>query len=48
MVEKAMPMASTGTMVPRRNLQSRGVMKMAPRVVAVVIMTERATSPLAM
>lgn len=48
MVERAIPAASTGTMVPRRNLHSSGVMKMAPSVVAVVIITDSATSPLAM
>ena len=44
----AIPTASTGTTVPRTALQSRGVMKMAPIVVAVVMRTERATLPLAM
>ena len=47
-VEMATPTASTGTMAPRMSLQRRGVMKMAPTVVTVVISTDRATSPLAM
>lgn len=48
MVETAIPAASTGTTAPRRALQIRGVMKMAPMVVAVVMRTDRATFPLAM
>ena len=40
--------ASTGTRVPARTLVSSGVMKIAPRVEAVVISTESATSPCAM
>ena len=41
-------LASTGTRVPARVLVRRGVMMMAPSVDAVVIRTERATSPCAM
>ena len=48
MVETAIPIAFTGTMAPRSHLQRRGVMKMALMVVAVVMMTERATLPFAM
>ena len=47
-VEKAIPTASTGTTAPKRVLHRKGVMKMAPKVVAVVMRTERATFPLAM
>lgn len=43
MVEKAMPTASTGTTVPSSSLHRRGVMTIAPRVVMVVIITDRAT-----
>ena len=42
-VEKAMPTASTGTTVPNITLQRRGVITIAPRVVMVVIITDRAT-----
>lgn len=38
-----MPTASTGTTVPRSSLQSSGVMKIAPSVVMVVIITDNAT-----
>ena len=48
MVDTAMPYASTGTTAPNRILQSNGVMKMAPMVVAVVMSTDSATLPLAM
>jgi hypothetical protein len=48
MVEMAMPRASTGTVVPRRVLHSRGVKRMAPRVVAVVMITDIATLPCVM
>jgi len=48
MVEKAIPAASTGTTAPKSVLQIRGVMKIAPIVVAVVMMTDNATLPLAM
>ena len=44
----AIPAASTGTTVPSMDLHRTGVMKMAPRVVAVVMRTERATLPFAM
>jgi hypothetical protein len=44
-VEIAMPRASTGTVVPSKVLQRRGVNKMAPNVVAVVIITDIATLP---
>ena len=44
----AMPMASTSTTAPSANLQIKGVMKMHPTVVAVVMSTDNATSPLAM
>lgn len=47
-VDLAIPMASTGTTAPKMDLQSKGVMKIAPSVVAVVMRTERATLPLAM
>ncbi len=43
-----MPTASTGTTVPSIALHSKGVQKMAPIVVAVVIITLRATLPFAM
>ena len=48
MVEMATPSASTGTIAPRRSCESSGVMKIAPSVVTVVIITESATSPRAM
>ena len=38
--------ALTGTTVPMRNLEMSGVMKIAPIVVAVVIITERVTFPM--
>mmetsp|Transcript_66946 Transcript_66946/g.81999 ORF Transcript_66946/g.81999 Transcript_66946/m.81999 type:complete len:218 (+) Transcript_66946:150-803(+) len=44
-VETTMPPASTGTTAPKTNLQIKGVMKMQPRVVLVVIRTLKATSP---
>ena len=47
-VEMATPTASTGTSAPSRSFAMRGVMKMAPTVVTVVMSTESATSPLAM
>ena len=40
--------ASTGTRVPAKSLVSNGVMRMGPKVDAVVIRTDSATSPLAM
>lgn len=43
-----MPVASTGTMVPSTKDASSGVMNVTPTVVAVVMMTDNATSPLAM
>ena len=48
MVDLAIPTASTGTTAPNKALQIKGVMKMAPTVVAVVINTLKATLPLAM
>lgn len=47
-VDFTMPIASTDTTVPSTILAIKGVMKIVPTVVAVVIITERATSPLAM
>ena len=47
-VDTTIPAASTGTTVPRKVLHNKGVMKMAPIVVAVVMSTERATLPFAM
>ena len=47
-VDTTIPAASTGTTVPERCLHNKGVMKMAPMVVAVVMSTERATFPFAM
>ncbi len=46
--QNALTTASTGTSVPARVLVSSGVMMIAPRVDAVVIRTDRATSPCAM
>ena len=46
-VETTMPAASTGTTVPKKVLHRKGVMKMAPTVVAVVMSTLKATLPLA-
>ena len=46
--EKYRTWASTGTNVPAKNFVSIGVMKIAPSVEAVVISTDRATSPWAM
>mmetsp|Transcript_48969 Transcript_48969/g.122724 ORF Transcript_48969/g.122724 Transcript_48969/m.122724 type:complete len:275 (-) Transcript_48969:570-1394(-) len=48
MVLLTMPTASSATLVPSRALHRRGVAKMAPMVVAVVISTDSATSPRAM
>lgn len=48
MVEYAIPAASTGTTAPSNPLQRSGVITIAPRVVAVVIKTDKATLPLAM
>merc|ERR1711968_414753 len=47
-VDIATPSASTGTMAPNRSLHKKGVMKIAPMVVMVVINTDNATSPFAM
>jgi len=44
-VEITIPTASMGTTVPRTSLQRRGVTKMLPIVVLVVINTLNATSP---
>lgn len=48
MQQEALTLASTGTRVPARVLVSSGVIMMAPSVEAVVIRTDRATSPCAM
>ena len=48
MVDIAIPAASTGTTAPKSPLHKSGVMKIAPRVVAVVMRTDSATLPLAM
>jgi hypothetical protein len=47
-VDRAIPAASTGTTAPSSPWHSSGVMTMAPRVVAVVMRTLRATFPRAM
>lgn len=45
---RALTQASTGTRVPARTRVRVGVMMMAPRVEAVVMSTDNATSPWAM